>query len=158
MPSTRSNYGKRGSGRNTNFGTGGFGGYRASTGGTWNPTSYSPNKFTNHRDEIQSKIGSYRTIGQQFTGSGKVTAFSPSTVNKWINWVNDGANVYAFSTAQFGRFFGPRLTNTTPTTACRFLQNKFGAGIKAVTRGKNNTWLICATPRVTARPFTNYNW
>lgn len=165
MPNTRNTYSKRGNNRTNNFrnnsyGNSSFGGYRTSTGNnnSWNPTTYSPNKFNNQRDTIQAKIGSYRTISQQFTGSGKVTAFSPSTVNKWINWVNDGACVYSFSNVQFGRFFGARISSTTPTSACRFLQQKFGTGIKGVTRGKNNTWLVCATPRVTARPFTSYNW
>ncbi len=125
---------------------------------TNNPTGYSQSLFSNQRKNVSAKLGSFRTIKQQFTGAGKVTAFSPSALNKWIGWINDGANVYSFTNAQFGKAFGPRLANFPPAATFRFLKQKFGSGIKAVTRGKSNTWLVCASPKVTARPFANYNW
>lgn len=132
-----------------------------STPGSWsttNTTSYSPTKFSTCRETISAKIGSFRAISQQVSGAGKVTAFSPTNASKWINFVNDGANVYTFSNADFCRNFGRQLNSSTPTFAFRWLKNKYGTGIKAVTRGKNGSWLVAATPRVTARAFTSYTW
>lgn len=165
MPTTRSNW-RTGTNRRTTstwttsgrYGFGSTSSSSPSTRSSWNPTTYSPSKFSNCREEITAKIGSFRAINQQFAGASKVTAFSPSTANKWINYVNDGCNVYTFSSSQFGRLFGNQWTHTTPTNAFRYLRNRYGTGIKAVTRGKNNTWLIAATDRVTARPFSNYTW
>ena len=166
MPTTRSNWRTGTNTRRTNntwttSGRFGFGSTNSSSSSirtSWNPTSYNSSKFSNCREEITAKIGSFRAINQQFSGASKVTAFSPSTATKWINYVNDGCNVYSFSSSQFGRLFGSQWTNSSPTNAFRYLRNKYGTGIKAVTRGKNNTWLIAATDRVTARPFSNYTW
>ena len=121
-------------------------------------TSYSPNKYNNYKKTLQAKIFSYRTINQQFTGAGKVTAFSPAGANKWIKYVDQGAWVYKFSNPQFCKFWGNNWNNPTPTAAFRYLQKKFGTCIKAVTQGKGNYWLVAATPKITARPFTTYNW
>ena len=121
-------------------------------------TTYSPNKYNTYKKSLQAKIGSYRTINQQFTGMGKVTAFSPTGANKWIKYVDQGAWVYKFNNQQFTKFFGTNWNDPTPTAACRYLQKKFGTGIKAVTRGKGNYWLVAATPKLTARPFSNYTW
>lgn len=127
--------------------------------GTWTPsTSYSPTKYNNYKKEIQAKIGSYRTLNQQFTGTGKVTAFSPTGANKWIKYVDQGAWVYKFNHTQFCRYFGSNWGHGTPTAAYRYLKQKFGPGIKAVTRGKGNNWLVAATPKVNGRPFYNYTW
>lgn len=126
---------------------------------TWTPTNtYNPAKFSSTRQEITAKIGSFRAINQQVTGAGRVTAFSPTTASKWINYVNDGCNVYTFNNNDFCRYFGRQLQGCSPTQAFRTLKNKFGTGIKAVTRGKGNNWLIAATDRVTAKPFSSYNW
>jgi hypothetical protein len=125
---------------------------------SWNTTTYSPNKFSTQRNEITAKIGSFRTINQQVTGAGKVKAFSPATCSKWIGLVNDGCNVYKFTHNEFCRHFGSQFNYCTPTAAQRILSNRFGQGIKGVTRGKGNTWLVAATDRVTARPFSTYNW
>lgn len=132
--------------------------FGSSTYTNWPTTSYSPNKYTNCKKEIQAKIGSYRTLHQQFSGANKVTAFSPTGANKWIKYINQGAWVYKFPNTQFCRFFGTNWNNATPTAAYRYLRHKYGPGIKAVTRGKGNNWLVAATPKVTARPFYNYNW
>jgi hypothetical protein len=131
---------------------------RTTTRKNWPTTSYSPTKYTNYKKELQAKIGSYRTINQQFTGAGKVTAFSPTGANKWINYVNQGAWVYKWNNAQFCRYFGTHWNNATPNAAYRYLKQKYGAGIKAVTRGKGNYWLVAAMPKVNARPFYTYNW
>lgn len=125
---------------------------------TWNTTSYSPSKFNSQRNEITAKIASFRTINQQVSGASKVKAFSPATCDKWINLVNDGCNVYKFTHNEFCRYFGSQFNYCTPTAAQRILSNRFGQGIKAVTRGRSNTWLVAATDRVTARPFSTYNW
>ncbi|MBI5866355.1 MAG: hypothetical protein HZB38_17935 [Planctomycetes bacterium] len=166
MPTTRSNW-RTGTTRrtsNTWNPSGRFGYSNSSTSSSygarsnWTPTTYSPNKYNTYRTEITAKIQSYRAINQQFTGSGMVTAFSPSTCNKWINYVNDGCNVYTFTNQQFSRYFGTQWSNNAPTSAFRYLRNKYGTGIKAVTRGKGNCWLVAATPKVTARPFSGYSW
>ncbi|MBW7904289.1 MAG: hypothetical protein LC135_12860 [Phycisphaerae bacterium] len=119
---------------------------------------YSPTKFTTCRRTIEAKIGSYRALNQQFGGKGYVAGFSPAAANKWIRFVNSGACVYSFSNNEFTRTFGRTCAMSTPNNAFRILRNRFGAGIKAVTRGKASTWLIAASPSVTARPFSNYNW
>jgi sugar/nucleoside kinase (ribokinase family) len=161
MPTTRNNW--RNTTRRTNAG---FGGTRRTNttnsfsygnSTNWNPTAYSPNRFSTCRETITCKIESFRTINEQFRGNGKVTAFSPTTAGRWINYVNDGCNIYKFSNNDFCRSF--RFASyASPTRAFRQLRNKFGNGIKAVTRGKGGCWLIAATPRVTARPFSTYNW
>jgi hypothetical protein len=124
----------------------------------WPTTSYSPNKYATYRKELQAKIGSYRTLHQQCTGTGKVTAFSPTGANKWINYVDQGACIYKWNHTQFCRTFGFHSANVTPTYVYRYLRQKYGSGVKAVTRGKGNCWLVAATPKITARPFYNYNW
>jgi len=155
MPSTRKTW-KTGTTRYTT------GKYRKTYGGTsysWHPTTtYSPTKFTNCKRTLKAKIGSYRTIHQQFTGTGKVTAFSPAGANKWIRYVDQGAWVYKFNTSQFSKFWGPYWNNPSPNTAFRYLQKKYGSNIKAVTRGKGNCWLVAAMPKLTARPFSTYHW
>lgn len=155
MPTTRRTW-KTGTTRRTGRTTKPYG--QTFTRTSWPTTSYSPTKYTNYRKELQAKIGSYRMINQQWTGAGKVTAFSPAGAHKWIKYVNQGAWVYKFNTTQFCRFFGSEWNYATPTAACRYLQRKFGTGIKAVTRGKGNCWLVAAMPNITARPFYNYNW
>ncbi len=137
-----------------------YGGYNFSTGttGKWPTTTYSPTQFNTYKKTVTAKLASFKAINQQFTGSGRVTAFSPSGAAKWISFINKGANVYTFSNSQFTRFFGTQWSKCTPTVATRFLKNKFGNGILAVTKGKGNNWLIAATPTVSGRPFNNYNW
>jgi hypothetical protein len=152
MPTTRGTW-KSGTRRRT---TAKYSKYTNRT--SWPTTSYSPMRYNTQKKQVQAKIWSYRTINQQFSGPGKVTAFSPSGANKWINYVRNGAWVYKFNNAQFCRYFGTKWSGYTPTTAYRYLRKKFGSGIKAVTRGKGNSWLVAATPNVTARPFCNYTW
>ena len=120
--------------------------------------SYSPTMFNNLRKELQWRICSYRTLNQQFSGVGKVTAFSPTLANRWLKWVNDGARVYKFSNPDFCKYFGKQWYDATPNAAFRWMKQKYGPGIKGVTRGKANNWLIAATTNFTARPFSNYNW
>ncbi len=158
-------YGTTGGGygatRTTGYGatrTGGFGTTaRFGTAGatTW-PTS-SP-QFATVRDECAWRIGSYRNIYSQVSGSGATPAFSPTIARRWLKFVNAGTPVYQFSPTQFARFFGTQFNTQEPTTAFRWLRNKYGAGIKAVTRGKGGVWLVAATPRVAARPFRTYSW
>ena len=120
--------------------------------------TYKPTQYTNYRKQLQAKICSYRNLNQQCNGTGQVTAFSPTGCNKWINYVNKGCYVYKFNNVQFTKFFGKDWNNQTPNTACKYLQKKYGNGIKAVTQGKGNSWLVAATPNVTARPFATYTW
>ena len=158
MPTTRRTW-KTGTTRRTT-------GSRTTTGYTGTGTrvgygttgNYKPTQFTNYRKQLQAKICSYRNLNQQFSGTGKVTAFSPTGCNKWINYVNNGCYVYKFNNTQFTKFFGKDWNYQTPNTACKYLQKKFGNGIKAVTQGKGSYWLVAATPNVTARPFAAYNW
>ena len=155
MPTTHRTW-KTGTTRRT---TGKYGTkYGKTYSGTYSTTSYSPNKYSTYKKTLQAKIGSYRTINQQFAGTGKVTAFSPAGANKWIKYVDQGAWVYKFSTPQFSKFWGNNWNNPTPNNAFRFLQKKFGMYIKGVTRGKGNYWLVAAMPKITARPFNTYNW
>ncbi len=154
MPTTRRTW-KSGTRRSTGKQTKSYG---HTTTRSFTATSYSPNKYSNYKKELQAKIGSYRTINQQFAGTGKVTAFSPAGANKWIKYVNQGAWVYKFNTTQFTRLWGQNWNSPSPTAACRFLQKKYGTSIKAVTRGKGNNWLVAAMPRISSHPFSNYNW
>ena len=155
---TRSSFGSFGAGRGNTWSSGSR--TTGTTGnGTWTASkTYSTNQFSTQRRELNCKIESYRTINQQFSGAGRVSAFSPTTCKQWINYVDNGCFVYSFNNAQFCRFFGTQYNSCSPTQAFRTLRSKLGTGIKAVTRGKGNSWLIAATPRVTSRAFTNYNW
>lgn len=153
----RSNSRSYSSGRSA--GRGYSGSYYSSNAGSHSATAYSPSKFSTARQEVQAKICSFRAIQQQFNSSAsRVTAFSPSGANKWIRLVNTGARVYTFGGSQFSRYFGQRWNQASPTTAFKLLRRRFGASIKAVTRGKGNNWLVAATPSVSSRPFTGYNW
>jgi hypothetical protein len=125
----------------------------------WTPSwSYNPSQFSKPRQEIECRIWSYRMLNQQFSGSGKVTAFSPTTATRWVKFVNDGAYVYKFANKDFCRWFGNYWTGSSPNAAYKYLRKRFGSGIKAVARGRGNAWLVCAMPTVSARPFSNYNW
>ena len=128
---------------------------RSAPTGAWKPT-----QFGGVRQDIQWRIGSYRNIYSQVSGPGNVTAFSPKTATQWANYVNNGWRVYQFNNRQFTQYFGPQFNQTTPspTTVTRVLRQKFGPGIKAVTRGRNSSWLIATTPSVNRGPFKNYNW
>ncbi len=126
---------------------------------SYNARAYSPTQFKNATKCIQQSIGSFRNIATQFSGAGKVTAFSPTTVNKWIKYVNGGTCVYKFTNEQFCRYFGTRFhTPTSPMYAARYLKNRFGAGIKDVARGKGGSWLVAASANVSSGPFKNYKW
>jgi hypothetical protein len=158
------------------------------TKSTWKSTSYNTKSYgTSHStpwrsgtstkfnvpvNTMQGKIGSFRTLTQQCTPTG---CFTPTTANKWINFVNDGAFVYKFNNQQFNKLCNVtnsttntshnRSYNTTTnhgtfsnTAAFNTLRKKFGAGIKAVTKTNSHYWLVAATPSVSARPFTHYAW
>jgi len=118
---------------------------------------YSSSRYDTFRREIQARISSYRAINQQFSGTS-VTAFSPATANRWMKMVGAGARVYTFSPSEFCRYFGSQWDSSTPTAAFRYLRKKFGSGIKAVTRGRGNNWLVAATSNVYGRPFSTYQW
>jgi hypothetical protein len=152
-----SSYGRTGSWNRMGYGSTGssYGWYNTtrSTG-----TGYTPSAFQHQKLEIVQRIGSYRNISQQITGSAKITSFSPTLANRWIRYVNDGARVYKFANKDFCRYFGSQWQQNTPNAAQRYLQKRFGTGVKAVCRGKGGTWLIAATPSVTGSPFRNYNW
>ncbi len=127
-----------------------------STGATQTWSSTSP-QFTPIKNECQARIGSYKNVFSQFNGRGK-TAFSPSAANKWLKFVNNGTLVYKFTSQQFNQSFGSRFSQLAPSACVRAFQQQFGAGVKAVCRGNNGSWLIAATTNVTANPFRNYNW
>ncbi|MGD8451893.1 MAG: hypothetical protein PVJ57_08745 [Phycisphaerae bacterium] len=114
--------------------------------------------FNQPRQECQWRMGSYRNVYSQFTGATKQTPFSPTQANKWLRYANNGYRIYKFTNKDFTRHFGNQWTNTTPTTCQRWMKQKYGSGIKAVTRGRGNTWLIATTGNVNARPFQNYTW
>lgn len=186
MPTFRYNS-KRSTGYTSNWGSGGFGGgnsnnrgwgsglgtgrgttTRGNTGrGNWvagrsstrNTTTYSPNspQFNPIKTECQARIGSYKNVYSQFSGSGK-TIFSPSIANRWLRFCNNGTLVYKFTNPQFVRCFGSSASNLSSVQCTKFFQRRFGVGIKAVCRGNSNCWLVAATPNVTATPFRNYDW
>jgi len=158
---TRNTYGTFGGTRTNNWSTnrGSSNTSNSSSNNAWSTTkSYAATQFSTQRRELNCKIESYRTINTQFSGNTRVTAFSPTTAKQWIGYVDNGCFVYSFNNAEFCRFFGSQFNNCSPTQAFRTLRSKLGTGIKAVTRGKSNTWLVAATPRVSARPFSTYNW
>ena len=143
----------------------GFGSYYSNT---WKPTkpTYWPTanypcnspKFKPVRFECQWRIGSYRNIYSQFAGNLSTSPFSPTTAYKWVRYVNAGVRVYKFNNTEFCRYFGHNLARFTPMAARQYLKQKFGPGIKDVTRGNNNCWLVATTKSVTGRPFTSYTW
>lgn len=133
------------------------GSYRRTTTHSGTGWGYSSNKYNTFRREIEARIGSYRAINQQFSGNS-VTAFSPAGASKWMKLVSTGTRVYTFSPYEFCRYFGSQWNTGTPTAAFRFLRKKFGSGIKAVTRGRGNNWLVAASNNVSGRPFSTYQW
>lgn len=138
-----------------------------SRSGGWNTGQISTQNFTTYpvnspqfnpiRTECQARIGSYKNVFSQCSGLNK-TVFSPSIANKWLKLCNTGTLVYKFSNPQFVKFFGTDCVSMSPTACTRLFQQEFGTGIKAVTRGNNNCWLVAATKNVTATPFRNYDW
>ena len=124
----------------------------------YSSTPYASSKFSGTRKQLQKKIVSLRTINQQVSGVGKVTAFSPNNASRWIQMVNNGACIYQFTNTDFCRHFGSKWSSYAPSTALSYLKRKFGSGIKAVTRGKGNSWLVAASPNLSSRPFGSYNW
>jgi hypothetical protein len=114
--------------------------------------------FKTAQQECQWRMGSYRNIYQQFTGTGTRTTVSPSTAGRWTRYVNNGYQVYKFTNKDFCRYFGARWAQNTPKAACQYLRNHFGTAIKDVTRGKGNCWLVATTRTPTARPFNTYTW
>ena len=171
MPTFKSS-GKRSSYGISNWNSGRSTGYSSwtsgrSTGSSWtsgrssttNTTTWSPNspQFTPIKNECQARICSYKNIYSQFSGTGK-TCFSPSNANKWLKLINNGTLVYKFSNPQFVQTFGRNVSNLTPNAITRLFQQRFGQGVKNVTRGNNNCWLVAANPNVTATPFRNYSW
>src|SRR5262245_54958418 len=127
------------------------GGWRTTTSSSSSRTtgrSFSASSFNKITSNIQQKIGSYRNIWSQFK-SGSTTCFTPGTANKWINLIDNGANVYKFTGNDFARWFGTNYSSTwSPSTATRYCKQRFGTGIKAVSRGKGNCWLVCASSTV----------
>ena len=114
--------------------------------------------FKRVRMECEKRIGSYRSVYTQFTGAGVTTPFSPTLANKWVKYVNNGWHVYYWSNKDFCKHFGTQWNNGTPTACYRWMKQKYGSCIKAITRGKGTSWLVAVTPNITARPFNNYNW
>ncbi len=115
-------------------------------------------KFRIVRNECQWRMGSYRNVYSQFAGAGRWAYMSPTTANRWIRYVNNGAQVYKFSNRDFCNYWGNKWANANPRTAYQYLKNHYGSIIKDVTRGKGNCWLIATSRTPTARPFNNYNW
>jgi len=124
------------------------------------PTTYSCTAvaYKRPRQECQWRLGSYKNVYSLFNGAAKQTMFSPTNVNKWVKFINNGYRVYKFSTSDFGKYFGSQWNTNSPTACQKWMKHKYGSGIKAVARGSQNTWLIAATPTITARPFQTYNW
>jgi hypothetical protein len=113
-------------------------------------------KFRTVRTECQWRMGSYRNVYSQFTNTSRFAYMSPTTANRWIRYVNNGAQVYKFTNRDFCNYWGSNFTN--PHMAYQYLRNHYGNIIKDVTRGKGNCWLIATTRTPTGRPFMNYNW
>jgi hypothetical protein len=130
------------------------------TSTTRNITSHwaiNSNRYNQVRGEGEWRMGSYRNVYAQVSG-GTRTTLSPNQINKWIRYVNAGTRVYKFNANEFTKYFGRQWTSTTPTAARQWLKRKYGPGIKDVTRGKGNCWLVATTRNVTGRPWNNYNW
>jgi hypothetical protein len=140
---------------NWNYGNAYHTAKRMPTNTTW-PCN-SP-KFRGVRNECQWRMGSYRNVYSQIATAGRWAYLSPTTANRWIRYVNNGAQVYKFSNRDFCNYWGNKWAFANPRTAYQYLRNHYGSMIKDVTRGKGNCWLIATTRFPTARPFNNYNW
>lgn len=124
------------------------------------PAGYPVSKFNAVRDGIQARVGSFRNIFSQVSGSGKVTAFSPRTAQQWVNLVNKGACVYKFNNTQIAKVFGAKFDGSqSNTVVTKAFQTKFGkAAIKGITRGRGNSWLVATNSPINKGPFKNYTW
>jgi hypothetical protein len=115
-------------------------------------------KFSGVRDECQWRMSSYRNVYEQCSGAGRTYGFSPTAVNRWMKFINQGCPVYKFSNRDFCKFFGNEWTSGSASAAFKFLKSEFGTGVKAVARGKGNCWLVAARSTVSGKPFVNYDW
>ncbi len=125
-----------------------------------NPTTWPCNspKFRIVRNECQWRMGSYRNVYSQFNAASQYAYMSPTTANRWIRYVNNGAQVYKFTNRDFCNHWGNKFASANTRMAFQYLRNHYGSIIKDVTRGKGNCWLIACTRTPTGRPFMNYNW
>lgn len=132
---------------------------RTSRSSTTNSSTWSPNspQFKPIKNQCQAWIGSYKNVYSQINTSSK-TSLSPTVANRFVKLINNGSFVYKFSNPQFTQKFGQTAKDLSPTQATKFLQKKFGAGVKSVARGNANCWLVAATPNVQKGPFKSYNW
>ncbi len=115
-------------------------------------------RFRGVRDECQQRMGSFKNVYMQISGTGTKTIFSPTNANKWMKYANSGVQVYKFTNKDFTKYFGDKWAKSTPRTTCQYLRQKYGNTIKDAVRGKGNCWLIAANKTPGARPFTSYNW
>lgn len=110
------------------------------------------------RTECEWRMGSYRTVYSQFSGAAKQTVFSPTAANKWMKYVNSGYRVYKFSNLDFYKHFGNQWNYKSPAACQRWMKQNYGHGIKAITRGRANSWLVATTQYINKGPFKNYTW
>ena len=124
---------------------------------TWGSygTTYKPNTGTRNyntvRNYIQNKINSYRCLWQQTQGNYKP---SPTTITRFYNLVNKGANVWCVSGNRITRWTKWPTPVKSANTAMKGLKKKWGTAIKAVTPiGKGNNYLIATTCTYKGKPF-----
>jgi len=108
---------------------------------------------------FQGKINSFKTLFRQTFGPAKFGRPTPSLLNSFGHWVDNGAIVQTCSAAQVARWARLKHKNFDthrPTiAACKnVLSAKFGKStIKAVARAKNGSFLVATAATAQGRPF-----
>ena len=119
-----------------------------------------PTEYKTCYNEFVTKISSYKMLYNQTRGPARYTRPSPTTLNSFANWINNGAVIQTVSAAQVSRWAKTTTKNfntrTAGPTVCKdVLWAKFGKNtIKAVARTKTGSFMVATSPTVNGRPFS----
>jgi len=136
---------------------------RSSSVGKWRKAGSSSSPSSAYRsvsNQFQLKINSFKTLINQTFGPAKFGRPTPTLLNTFANWVNNGAIVQTVSATQVARWarlknksFNSR--NPTISSAKTVLSARFGKStIKAVARAKNGSFLVATASTWQGRPFS----
>jgi hypothetical protein len=101
--------------------------------------------YASVRQQFEKKIQSFQTLKNQCKGTPKSGRPSAATLNRWGSLINQGATIYQISGAQMNRATPGSQPCKSAGTAMKALRQKYGGAIKAVTQGKNKSWLVAAS-------------
>ena len=105
------------------------------------------------RTNLQNKINAYRTLYAQCNVTGPYKP-SPTTINKFANYVNKGYMLHKISGTQIAKWDKKHNPSWTITWATKCLKAKYGAAIKALfPTGNGRTYMVATSPTWKGKPF-----